>query len=126
MTRSELINSLLESHSYLARKDAEEAVEVILNAIMRAVAEGKRVEIRNFGVFSASLRKAHLARNPKTGKPVPKASARFPKFRAGKPLRALAAKASSVNGEKQGRHQPLLASPRPLNSPNTAAESSSG
>ena len=89
MTRSELIDRLLESHPHLARKDAEEAVEVILNAIMGAVAEGKRVGIRNFGVFSASLRKAHLARNPKTGKPVPKASARLPKFRAGKPLQAL-------------------------------------
>jgi integration host factor subunit beta len=89
MTRSELIDSLLENHPHLVRKDAEEAVEVILSVIMRAVAEGKRVEIRNFGVFSASLRKAHLARNPKTGKPVQKASARFPKFKAGKPLQAL-------------------------------------
>ena len=61
-----------------------------MNGIMREVAEGKRVEIRNFGVFSVSLRKAHLTRSPKTAKPVPKASARLPKFRAGKPLQALA------------------------------------
>ena len=89
MIRSELIDGLAASHPHLSRKDAEDTVEVIRNAIVQAVADGKRVEIRNFGVFSASLRKAHLARNPKTGEAVQKGPSQFPKFKAGKPLQAL-------------------------------------
>ncbi|CDW95890.1 Integration host factor subunit beta [Thiomonas arsenitoxydans] len=95
MIRSELIDGLAASHPHLSRKDAEDTVEVILNAIVQAVADGKRVEIRNFGVFSASLRKAHLARNPRTGEPMQKAATRFPKFKPGKPLQGLEPSASS-------------------------------
>ncbi len=128
MTRSELIDSLLKNHPHLLRKDAEDAVEVILSAIAQAVAEGKRVEIRNFGVFSASLRKARLARNPKTGETVQKAATRYPKFRAGKPLQVMEPTASSDKDEKKVRAasaaflSPCIA----LNSPDTAAESSYG
>ena len=100
MTRSELIDSLLESHPQLTRKDAEDAVEVLLSTIAQAVTDGKRVEIRNFGVFSVLLRKAHLARNPKTGETVQKAATRHPKFKPGKPLQGLAAAASADEREK--------------------------
>lgn len=89
MIRSELIDRLLEGHPHLSRKDVEDAVEVILCAIVQAVTDGKRVEIRNFGVFSASLHKAHLACNPKSGETLQKEATRFPKFKAGKPLQAL-------------------------------------
>lgn len=89
MIRSKLIDRLLEGRPHLSHKDVEDAVEVILCAIVQAVTDGKRVELRNFGVFSASLRKAHLARNPKTGEAVQKGPSQFPKFKAGKPLQAL-------------------------------------
>ncbi|MHB1668744.1 HU family DNA-binding protein [Thiomonas sp.] len=80
MLRSELIDRLAERHPHLARKDAEESVEVILEAIMQAVAEGKRVEIRNFGAFSASERKARMVRNPRTGEVFTRSATRLPKI----------------------------------------------
>ncbi|SCC93588.1 Integration host factor subunit beta [Thiomonas sp. X19] len=89
MLRSELIDRLAERHPHLARKDAEQSVEVILDAIMQAVAEGKRVEIRNFGAFSASERRARMVRNPRSGETFMAPAMRSPRFRAGKPLQAL-------------------------------------
>lgn len=89
MIRSELIDRLAERHPHLARRDAEEAIEVILSAIMQAVGDGKRVEIRNFGAFSASERQARTVRNPRTGEVFSKSATRLPRFRAGKPLQAL-------------------------------------
>lgn len=41
MLRSDLIDRLAERHPHLARKDAEESVEVILEAIMQAVVRSK-------------------------------------------------------------------------------------
>uniref|UniRef100_E6PP79 Integration host factor subunit beta (IHF-beta) n=1 Tax=mine drainage metagenome TaxID=410659 RepID=E6PP79_9ZZZZ len=89
MLRSDLIARLAERHPHLARKDAEESVEVILEAVMQAVAEGKRVEIRNFGAFSASNRRARQARNPRSGETFMAPAMWSPRFRAGKPLQAL-------------------------------------
>lgn len=88
MIRSDLIDRLAERHPHLARKDAEESVEVILEAIMQAVAEGRRVEIRNLGAFSASERRARKVRNPRTGEVLTKSATRQPRFRAGKILNA--------------------------------------
>ena len=49
----------------------KEVVQEVFSAILDALKEGKKIEIRNFGVFRVKLRKARVGRNPKTGDVVP-------------------------------------------------------
>jgi integration host factor subunit beta len=54
-----------------------------------SLAQGERVEIRNFGNFSLRKREARKARNPKTGEVVDVPAKRVPFFKAGKELKEM-------------------------------------
>ena len=63
-------------------------VQLTLDAIARALAEGRNVELRNFGVFEVQVRKARIGRNPnKPEKDVEIPTRAVIKFKAGKELR---------------------------------------
>lgn len=49
----------------------KEVVQKTFDAIFEALKEGKRIELRNFGVFQVKMRKKRIGRNPKTGEVVP-------------------------------------------------------
>ena len=87
ITKSELIEQISLKQSHLPMKDVEHAVKNILEYLGRSLSKGKRIEIRGFGSFSLRHRKARVARNPKTGTPVPMASKNIPYFKPGKLLR---------------------------------------
>lgn len=70
------------------QKEVREVVQLTLNAIARALAEGRNVELRNFGVFEVQIRKARIGRNPnKPEKDVEIPTRAVIKFKAGKELR---------------------------------------
>ncbi|MDR3352954.1 MAG: integration host factor subunit beta [Zoogloeaceae bacterium] len=87
MTRSELIEQLAKRFSMLVPKDAEYAVNVILDAMSGALLSGDRIEIRGFGTFTLNRRPARTGRNPKTGEQVHVPEKWAPHFKAGKELR---------------------------------------
>lgn len=70
MTRFELIQRVIVNQSHLPATEVESAVKHILTTIRQDIAAGNRIEIRGFGSFSLKFRKAHIARNPKTGEQV--------------------------------------------------------
>jgi len=45
----------------------KEIVQRTFDAILEALRKGKRIELRNFGVFQVKKRKKRIGRNPKTG-----------------------------------------------------------
>jgi len=49
----------------------KEIVHRTFDVILNALEEGKRIELRNFGVFLVKKRKKRIGRNPKTGEVVP-------------------------------------------------------
>ena len=66
-----------------------ETVQLTLQAIADALAEGRNVELRNFGVFEVQIRKSRIGRNPNK----PETDVVIPtraviKFKAGKELKA--------------------------------------
>lgn len=67
MIRSELVLRLAEMNPHLYAKDVEAAVDAILDRIEAGPAQGDRVELRNFGVFSVRHREAGTKRNPRSG-----------------------------------------------------------
>lgn len=87
MTKSELITALAESHPQLSAVDADIAVKTIIDAMVRSLAGGQRIEIRGFGSFSLSERAPRVGRNPKTGEQVLVPGKKVPHFKAGKQLR---------------------------------------
>lgn len=87
MTRSELVQKLMKSENDLTVAQVEKSVDVILEEITTALAQGNRVELRGFGVFSVRQRDARVGRNPRTGEAVKVEAKAVPFFKAGKQLR---------------------------------------
>ncbi|MGB0662286.1 MAG: integration host factor subunit beta [Pontibacterium sp.] len=87
MTKSELIERLVDRHDQLSVKDIELAVKTMLDQMTDSLAQGDRIEIRGFGSFSLHYRAPRLGRNPKTGASVELDAKHVPHFKPGKELR---------------------------------------
>jgi len=87
MTKSELILKLAERFPQLVVKDADYAVNMMLEAMADALVAGDRIEIRGFGSFALNFRPPRIGRNPKSGEKVEVQAKWVPHFKAGKELR---------------------------------------
>ncbi len=87
MLRSELVAKLQEELAPMKAVDIEQAVDVILEEISVALAQGGRVELRGFGAFSVRKREERTGRNPRTGAAVKVSAKKVPFFKPGKELR---------------------------------------
>ena len=87
MNKSDLIKKISENKDPLYKEVSEQIVNTILNLISNSLNNGDRVEIRNFGTFSARSRDQRISRNPKTGTSVLVEPKNHPYFRASKFLR---------------------------------------
>ena len=54
----------------LSQLQTKQIVQKTFDAIVNALVEDGRIELRNFGVFEVKWRKARKARNPRTGEKV--------------------------------------------------------
>lgn len=88
MIRSELIARIAEQNPHLYAKDVEAVVATILDRIAGALADGDRVELRDFGSFSVQDREGRQARNPRTGRKVVVPARTHIQFKPGKAMRA--------------------------------------
>jgi len=66
---------------------AEQAVETMLETIVKSLKKGDEVSIAGLGIFTVKQRKARQARNPRTGALVNVPAMKVPKFRAAKALK---------------------------------------
>lgn len=87
MLRSELVAKLQEEMAPLKAAEIEHAVDVVLDEVSVALAQGGRVELRGFGAFSVRKREARTGRNPRTGAAVKVSAKKVPFFKPGKELR---------------------------------------
>jgi integration host factor subunit beta len=87
MTKSELIERIVEQQGQLSAKDVELAIKTMLEHMSQALATGERIEIRGFGSFSLHYRAPRVGRNPKTGDSVELDGKFVPHFKPGKELR---------------------------------------
>ncbi|PVY34057.1 HU family DNA-binding protein [Williamsia muralis] len=82
MNKAELIEELTKKLG-TDRRTATDAVEHIVDTIVRAVNKGESVTITGFGVFEKRRRAARVARNPRTGETVKVRPTWVPAFRPG-------------------------------------------
>lgn len=69
MTKKEIVKSISEQTA-LTQAQTKEVVQATLDAIVDAIVNEGRIELRNFGVFELRRRPPRKARNPQTGEPV--------------------------------------------------------
>ena len=81
MNKSELLK-VLEARLG-SRKAAVDALEAVVDTIIREVAKGGSVGITGFGTFEKVSRAARTGRNPRTGETVRIRKTSVPKFRPG-------------------------------------------
>jgi nucleoid DNA-binding protein len=66
VTKKEIVRTISEEIG-LTQLQTKEIVQKTFNAIVEALVEGGRIELRNFGVFEVKRRAPRKARNPRTG-----------------------------------------------------------
>jgi DNA-binding protein HU-beta len=86
MNKGDLIRELAKVVS--TKKEAEAALNTILETITKALKKGNKVTLIGFGTFSVTKRAARKGRNPQTGKEIKIAARKVPKFTPGKDLKA--------------------------------------
>ena len=88
MTKRELVirvaNKLGMTQSTVAK-----IIEGAFETISQTLAEGKRWELRDFGVFEVKTRASRIGRNPRTGEQVPVPERKVVTFRPGKKMKEL-------------------------------------
>src|SRR6266851_5253855 len=78
----------ISNETGLIQQQVLDVIQKTLDYIAEALAKGKTVELRNFGVFEVKVRKARIGRNPnapETDVPIPERA--VVKFKPGKEMR---------------------------------------
>jgi len=86
MTKADLIESVAAKLD-LPKGQAERAVNLVFEDIVKALRNGDKANISGFGTFAVSERKARTGRNPKTGETIDIPASKSAKFKAGKSLK---------------------------------------
>ena len=87
LTKREIVLAIY-GKTGLLQQEVVTTVQMILDVIQKALAEGRNVELRNFGVLEVQIRKSRIGRNPNK----PQAEVVIPKravvkFKSGKILK---------------------------------------
>lgn len=83
MNKTELVAAVAESAA-LSKKDAEKAINAVIDTITGALADGDKVQLVGFGTFEVRARGARTGKNPRTGEAIKIAASKVPAFKAGK------------------------------------------
>ena len=107
LTKREIVVSIYEKTGF-PQKEVVDVVQMTLDRVADALAEGRNVEFRQFGVFEIQVRKPRIGRNPHH----PTEEVTIPlravvKFKAGKELKARIKKLDLAKVDKRGIVPPV-------------------
>ncbi|GAA4656146.1 hypothetical protein GCM10023347_01220 [Streptomyces chumphonensis] len=94
MNKAQLVEAIQDKLG--GRQQAADAVDHVLDAIVRTVCAGERVSVTGFGSFEKVERPARYARNPQTGERVRVKKTAVPRFRAGQGFKDLVSGAKKL------------------------------
>ena len=83
MNKTELITAVAEKTG-MSKKDADSAVNAVLDTIIEAVACEEKVQIVGFGTFEVRARSERQGRDPRTNSQITIPASKVPAFKAGK------------------------------------------
>ncbi|MBE6830748.1 MULTISPECIES: HU family DNA-binding protein [Eubacteriales] len=91
MNKTELIAAVAEKAG-MSKKDADNAVNAMIDTIVKAVSEDEKVQIVGFGTFEVRSRSERQGRDPRTNSPITIPASKVPAFKAGKAFKDATAK----------------------------------
>ena len=86
MNKSELIADVAQ-RANITKKDADAAVNAMIESITEALEEGDKVQLVGFGTFEVRTRGARTGRNPRNNEEINIPASKAPAFKAGKALK---------------------------------------
>ena len=113
LTKRDLVVRI-SNETGMVQQDVLNVIQKMLDYLTENLAEGKTVELRNFGVFEIKLRKARVGRNPnrpESDVPIPPRA--VVKFKAGKEMKARVTELSRRLLEQEKAPQPGSNPPPP-------------
>ena len=103
-TKKDIVKRIAE-HTALTQVQTKEVVQKSFDAIIDAIVEEGRIELRNFGVFEVKVRRPRKARNPRTGQPVEVPAKTVVVF---KPGRIMEERVALLDRQRIQQHQPSV------------------
>jgi nucleoid DNA-binding protein len=94
ITKRELV-ILVADKLGVKQSDASRIIEGAFETITKSLAEGRRWELRDFGIFEVKIRASRTGRNPRTGEQVPVSERRVVTFHPGKRMKEMVAGADA-------------------------------
>ena len=88
MNKTELIMAVAEKAN-ISKKDADTAVNAVIDTIVETLAKDEKVQLVGFGTFEVRSRSERQGRDPRTNSPITIPASKVPAFKVGKALRAL-------------------------------------
>ena len=82
MTKKDIVLKIAQQ-THIKQVVVKKVVQQFLDEIVKALVEGNRVELRNFGIFKVKSRKGRTGRNPRTGEAVAVDPKKVAVFKAG-------------------------------------------
>ena len=70
IVKSKLLKEISDGYPNFLKRDLNKFFNIFLNEIKESLKRGERVELREFGMWSTSIQKPRISRNPKTGEKV--------------------------------------------------------
>jgi integration host factor subunit beta len=86
ITKKELVNRIADRTNQ-TKVVTKEVIQLFLDEIITELAQGNRLEFRDFGVFEVKFRKARRAQNPRTLEKVSVPPKKVVKFKVGRVMR---------------------------------------
>ncbi len=91
MTKVELVNKIA-AKADVSKKDAEKALNAVVDSISEALSAGEKITLVGFGTFEVKARNAKVGINPRTKAQIKIPARKVPTFKAGKALKDSVAK----------------------------------
>ena len=83
MNKTELIAAVAEKAN-LSKKDADSAVNAVIDSIVEAVAANDKVQLVGFGTFEVRERNERKGRDPRTNEEIIIPASKVPAFKVGR------------------------------------------
>lgn len=87
VTKADLAKCLVSCGKYKTQKEANHAIDSVIDCLEMNLKEGKEVSFIGFGKFSVSERSARTGKSPQTGKPIHIPATKSVSFKAGSKLK---------------------------------------
>lgn len=91
MNKTEFIKVLRDEGNFSSIKDAENAYEAFVSAVVKGLKDSNKIILAGFGTFEIKNKPAGVVKNPKTGEKISTPSKNVPKFKFSTSFKTLVA-----------------------------------